>query len=214
VGALIWAAERKRNAQQFPPEPLAGIGNGIWFALVTMTTVGYGDRAPVTAAGRVVAGVWMVIALVTASSLTAGIATALTLARLSPSRIATLDLLAVVRVAVVRGPPRVAFARRSHARVVVTSDLESAVQRVVRGEAEAVVYDRPMLLHYLQENPEADFIVSDARYIPQSYGFALPLDTDLQHDLNVALLRANETGLVAHATKTWLGTADDETGLR
>ena len=44
VGSLIWLAERRRNAEQFA-EPLAGIGSGMWFALVTLTTVGYGDKA-------------------------------------------------------------------------------------------------------------------------------------------------------------------------
>lgn len=52
VGALIWLAERKENAAMFSRDPLRGIGSGIWLALVTMTTVGYGDKAPVTLPGR------------------------------------------------------------------------------------------------------------------------------------------------------------------
>ena len=30
------------------------MGQAIWYSLVTMTTVGYGDAAPVTGAGRVI----------------------------------------------------------------------------------------------------------------------------------------------------------------
>ena len=56
VGNLIWLVERHQNSQQFPPKYLSGVGNGIWLALVTLTTVGYGDRAPVTKGGAINCG--------------------------------------------------------------------------------------------------------------------------------------------------------------
>lgn len=43
VGALVWLAERKVNAQQFPPEPLTGVAAGIWLALVTHAPLHEGD---------------------------------------------------------------------------------------------------------------------------------------------------------------------------
>lgn len=64
VGALLWLAERKRN-EQFPDKPGRGIPNGMWCAIVTMTTTGYGDIAPITFWGRFIAGAWMVISLLT-----------------------------------------------------------------------------------------------------------------------------------------------------
>ena len=210
VGALVWLAERRKNAAQFPAHPIPGIANGVWFALVTMTTVGYGDRAPVTTLGRVITGVWMVIALVTASSLTAGIATALTLAKLTPSRVETAEQLARRPVAVVRGTPAVAFATRANARIVLVDNLTAAVERVAAGGADAIVFDRPQLLYHLQKDPELDFAVAEARYLPQGYGFAMPLDTDLQQMLNLALLRATELGVVTRATTKWLGPADGD----
>ena len=79
VGSLIWLAERNRNSEQFPRDWLPGISSGMWFALVTLTTVGYGDKAPITRTGRGITGAWMVISLIAVSSLTASLASAFTL---------------------------------------------------------------------------------------------------------------------------------------
>jgi voltage-gated potassium channel len=48
--AAIYQAER--NAQ---PEAFDGIFNSLWFTVVTVTTVGYGDMSPVTDVGKILA---------------------------------------------------------------------------------------------------------------------------------------------------------------
>ena len=73
-GNLIWLAERRKNTEQFPRQYFHGVGNGMWFGLVTLTTVGYGDRAPLSRSDRTIAGIWMVMSLVAVSSITAGLA--------------------------------------------------------------------------------------------------------------------------------------------
>ncbi|MGH9121363.1 MAG: ion transporter, partial [Acidimicrobiales bacterium] len=49
-------------------------GDAIWWALVTVTTVGYGDRYPVTAAGRAVAVLLMLIGIGLLGVITANVA--------------------------------------------------------------------------------------------------------------------------------------------
>ena len=50
------------------------IGDALWWAVVTITTVGYGDLYPVTVTGRLIAGVMMLIGIALVGVVTAGIA--------------------------------------------------------------------------------------------------------------------------------------------
>jgi ABC-type amino acid transport substrate-binding protein len=47
VGNLLWLAERHHNSEQFPNSYLKGVAEGMWCALTTFSTVGYGDRYPI-----------------------------------------------------------------------------------------------------------------------------------------------------------------------
>jgi voltage-gated potassium channel len=63
-GLLVWIFDRV----DFP-----NVGLGMWWALQTVTTVGYGDVVPTTALGRVVGSVVMLLSIAFLSVLTAGI---------------------------------------------------------------------------------------------------------------------------------------------
>lgn len=82
VGLILWIFERRKNPQMFGGSFLEGIGASFWWAAVTMTTVGYGDKAPITLSGRIVGLVWMFAAIILISGFTAAIATSLTVGRL------------------------------------------------------------------------------------------------------------------------------------
>ncbi|MGE5256537.1 MAG: transporter substrate-binding domain-containing protein [Hyphomicrobiales bacterium] len=81
-GAIVWLFERRRNAEMFGEGKGKGIGQGIWWSMVTMTTVGYGDKAPKTAGGRIVALIWMLVSIVFIASFTANITASLTVSQL------------------------------------------------------------------------------------------------------------------------------------
>jgi voltage-gated potassium channel len=58
-GASLYLVERGH------PDGIASLGEGLWWSLVTITTVGYGDVTPVTELGRIIAGFLMVAGLLT-----------------------------------------------------------------------------------------------------------------------------------------------------
>jgi len=55
------------------PENFPSLGLAIWWALQTVTTVGYGDVVPTTAVGRVIGGIEMVIGISFIAFVTAGV---------------------------------------------------------------------------------------------------------------------------------------------
>ena len=59
-----------------PGSNIHTLGNALWWSIVTVTTVGYGDFYPVTAGGRITACVIMGIGLLTLAVVTAQVASA------------------------------------------------------------------------------------------------------------------------------------------
>jgi voltage-gated potassium channel len=68
-GFVTWLVERNR-----PGATIVHVGDALWWAIVTTTTVGYGDRVPVSPAGRVVAVLLMVVGIGLLSVVTANVA--------------------------------------------------------------------------------------------------------------------------------------------
>ena len=71
VGILGWITDHWKNPEEFPSPFIFGMFEGFWWAIVTMTTVGYGDKAPKSVPARVLAVVWVLMSAVFLSLFTA-----------------------------------------------------------------------------------------------------------------------------------------------
>ncbi|MCU1615933.1 MAG: Ion transport 2 domain protein [Frankiales bacterium] len=76
---VLAAAAVVRGAEQGDPHAnITGYGDALWWAITTVTGVGYGDRYPVTAPGRVAAAALMLLGLALLGVITASLAAAFT----------------------------------------------------------------------------------------------------------------------------------------
>lgn len=74
-GILMWFLDSHTNSEQFSQEFFRGSLDGVWWAFVTMVTVGYGDKAPRFLLARIVAVIWMFLSVIVMTYLT-GVMTA------------------------------------------------------------------------------------------------------------------------------------------
>ena len=196
-GNLIWLAERRKNTEQFPRHYFHGVGNGMWFGLVTLTTVGYGDRAPLSRSGRIIAGVWMVISLVAVSSITAGLASAFTLslAEIAPSAIREKADLRGKKIAVVEGTTSLRWGKLYEINAFLTKDLNGAIKVLNQGKVEGIIFDEAPLRHYLKQNRKSKLKLANFPLAIQTYGFVLPMGSPLRNQLNIELLDMERNGV-------------------
>ncbi len=202
IGFAVWIVERRRNPEQFGGSPLRGIASGVWWSVVTMTTVGYGDKAPVTVVGRILATIWMFAGLIAVASLTASITTFLTVARLQ-SGIESLDDLRNRTVVSVDGSTSSTLLTANRIRHRSVDDPKAAVDAVHQNDADAVVYDAPILQHLVAERD--GLTVLPWRFQRQVYAFAVPPGSPLREEANRALLSFVESGDYRTLVEEYLG---------
>jgi len=204
VGLLFWLTERKRNPEQFGGRPWSGIGSGFWFSAVTMTTVGYGDKAPLTLPGRIVALVWMFTAVIIISTFTGMIASSLTAERLAGVVRGPEDLPSV-RVGSIAGSA--SDERLTADRVTFRSfeNVSAGFDAIVAGRIDAFVYDAPLLRYLAKSEYEGKVMVLPATFGRQDYGFALPAGSALRETFNRRLLEYVESNVWQAGLYRYLG---------
>ncbi len=162
-GLAVWLFEKKRNSAQFR-KGLNGVGDGIWWSAVTMSTVGYGDKSPITAWGRLLSVVWIFTGVIIISGLTAGISSSLTVHQLK-TEINGLDDLRKVKVGCIPSTGTADFLDRFKIKFVDYSTVEEGLLAVQQDEIEAFVYDHATLSYYVNEGDFDEVI----EVIPSSY---------------------------------------------
>ncbi|MEZ5460807.1 transporter substrate-binding domain-containing protein [Dokdonella sp.] len=189
VGVLVWLLEHKGNPEHFGGGKRQGIFSGFWWAVVTMTTVGYGDLAPRTVGGRILGMIWMVTALLVVSFFTASITSALTVGQLS-QRISNADDLAGARVASIADTTSAEWLERRGLDFATADDVNAALRDLADGKVDAVLYDAPLLRWEISRKYRGVLHILPLVLERQDYAFALPDSSPLREALDASILGA------------------------
>jgi ABC-type amino acid transport substrate-binding protein len=188
VGILVWWFEHKKNPQQFNGSPTRGIGSGFWWSAVTMTTVGYGDKAPITMAGRILGLIWMFVAIIIISSFTAAITSSLTVSQLETVIKGPEDL-SKVTVGTIANTTSESYLKQIHISFRSYGSPQEGLAALKAGKVQALVYDAPILRYYINQNYIGSLEVLPYRLQRQEYGIALQPNSPLREQINVVLLQ-------------------------
>ena len=185
VGHIFWLLERRRNPE-FPQPYLRGVWEGIWYSVVTLVTVGYGDRTAKTVLGRLFAMGWMFLSLLLVAGFTANITSQLTLSQFQGVIQGPADLPGK-RIATVAGSTGAAYLDERRIAYQGVEVVEDAYTLLKAGEIDAVVYDGPVLQYYAATEGQGKVQVVGNMFERQFYGIALPNGSPERETINRVL---------------------------
>jgi ABC-type amino acid transport substrate-binding protein len=148
-GFFLWLIERRHNKFQFR-SGLLGLFDGLWWSAVTMTTVGYGDKAPKSNIGKAIAIIWMFTAVIIISSFTAGIASTLTITGLQTDIKNAEDIRLVENISVVGATNGESYLVQENILINKTYATPIlALRALAKKENDVLLYDRTVLQYYI-----------------------------------------------------------------
>jgi len=206
AGHIIWLVERKQDAgkRSFNRNYLPGIFEGMYWSVVTASTVGYGDRVPRSWAGRLLAILLIISFLPFFAFFIARLSSDITLHELHTAIEGPRDLVDR-RVGVVRGTTSQDTADNLSADTVVFDNIDAAYRSLLDGGLDAVVYDRPNMRYFALREGKGRVEVVAAVFAPQDYGIAVVQGSHLREKINHIILSMIENGQMAEIRSRWLG---------
>ncbi len=204
---VFWLLERRHNPQ-ISERYLPGLWDAFWWALVTVSTVGYGDKVPMTHAGRTFAVAWIIFGYIGFATFTAVVASTVTVRQMT-GVINGPESLSGHRVGVVRGGTAGMWLMEHvpGARLVRFMTVEEAVRALREERVVAVVHDAPVLAWQAARNESDDLRLVGPVFRKENYAIAFPEGSPLREQVNRLLLQMREDGTLARLRAQWFGGA-------
>ncbi|MEE9122731.1 MAG: transporter substrate-binding domain-containing protein [Syntrophobacteria bacterium] len=188
AGTIVWLFEARQNPEMFGGGTVRGVGHGIWWAIVTLTTVGYGDKAPKTFGGRMVALIWMLASIILIASFTAAITASFTVGELK-GKVRGLSDLPGVRVGSLTQSESFDFLAKRGIAVLPFENSRDGLQAIVDKKIDAFVFNESVLKHLVRtEFPDRVHVLAGT-FDHYYASMAVPSGSPLREPLNRALLK-------------------------
>jgi len=209
AGHIIWLVERssKRTTTSFHQKYFPGVFEGMYWALVTASTVGYGDKVPKRWVGRILTGFLIILFLPIFGYFIAQLSSDLTLRNLKHHITGPEDLVGR-QVAVVRGTTSQEYMEKQRSYIYAFDNVKNAYAALLAETVAAVVYDAPNLLYYANGEGKGKVMVVGKIFAPQDYAMALPQGSRWREKINRAILALMESGETRHIRSKWFGSED------
>ncbi|AFZ55261.1 transporter substrate-binding domain-containing protein [Cyanobacterium aponinum] len=201
---LMWFLERKKNSEMFPQKYFKGIWESFWWSIVTLVTVGYGDKTPITFGGRLLATLWMFTGILLISYFTASVSSDLTLHRIQ-ANIHSYHDLRDKKVGTLANTTSANFLQMIGAEVITYNSIHKAYSALKNQEIRAIVYDAPVLMYYAKQDTKYNLQVVGHVFEPQDYAIVLQLNSIYRQPINEAILTLKENGTYNEIYQKWFG---------
>ncbi|MGB6279977.1 MAG: transporter substrate-binding domain-containing protein [Syntrophobacteria bacterium] len=188
AGVIVWLFEARRNPGMFGGGTVRGVGHGIWWAIVTLTTVGYGDKAPKTFGGRMVALIWMFASIILIAGFTAAITASFTVGELR-GKVRGLSDLPGVRVGSLAQTESFGFLAKRGIAVLPFENAQDGLQAIVDKKIDAFVFNESILKHLARTEFPGRVHVLAGTFDHYYVSMAVPSGSPLRERLNRALLK-------------------------
>ena len=192
IGIAMWIVERRsRVAAQGAGAESAVISlrDGLYWAVVTMTTVGYGDKTPKTPLGRGVAILWMMSSLVLVSLLSTSLVSRLTADRVESRNLAASIDLNGRKLAAVAHSSGAEYLDQMHLPYTKYKDLPEALDSLADGQSNVVVNSVGALQYFVAKRYAKVIEVLQGLLAPAYMAIALPEHSPIKKPIDRALIK-------------------------
>jgi ABC-type amino acid transport substrate-binding protein len=190
IGIAMWIVEqRDRSTSKGSESAVVSLRDGLYWAVVTMTTVGYGDKTPKTMPGRVVAMVWMLSSLVLVSLLSTSLVSRLTAERVESRDFAASIDLHKKKLAAVAQSSGAEYLDELRLPYANYRDLPEALDALASGHSNAVVNSVGALQYFVARRYAKVLEIPQGLLAPAYMAIALPQHSSIKKPVDQALIR-------------------------
>ena len=186
---LMWWSEHGQTA--ISDRYIPGVFQSIWFSLVTMSTVGYGDIAPQRWLGRISAAL-LILTGVTAFGVIFGQFAADAIGQRAAKPVQSVSDLRTYVVGTKAGTAAALYLNELGVETMEHTDLFEAAEAMREGSVDVVMHDTLAITHLVQRSE--DLVTTGPAFSPHYIGMALQDSSPLRESLNATLLKLQTDG--------------------